>query len=199
MTASLERLFRSIYLLSWFLSIALLRPRFRRGQSVVPSEDYSHAPPAARAFWLKGDRPKPNRERFLKKTMKTQTNSLKKSGLQNRPELANSKKLPKIDLAARRSNRRLPTEKLLALMRVDTPQFFNTAEVVGAWVWIKFDQKQPQVVTRELSELGFHWNGTRQTWQHPCGAYRNQRANYDPRQRYGSYFAARKVAASSGV
>jgi hypothetical protein len=27
-------------------------------------------------------------------------------------------------------------------------------------------------------------NKARQAWQHPCGMYRDQRATYDPRQRY---------------
>jgi len=46
------------------------------------------------------------------------------------------------------------------------------------------------LATRALAELGFHWNNTRKAWQHPCGMYRDQSANY-----YGSYFAARTKAA----
>jgi hypothetical protein len=34
--------------------------RFRRGPDAVPSEDYSRWPPCSRAFWVKGERPKPN-------------------------------------------------------------------------------------------------------------------------------------------
>ena len=64
------------------------------------------------------------------------------------------------------------------------------AEVVGKWVWIQFAGKQPFRVTQVLAELGFHWNNTRQTWQHPCGTISDERATYDPRKRYGSYFAA---------
>jgi hypothetical protein len=41
-----------------------------------------------------------------------------------------------------------------------------------------------------LAELGFHWNNKRQSWQHPCGTITDERATYDPRKRYGSYFAA---------
>jgi hypothetical protein len=62
--------------------------------------------------------------------------------------------------------------------------------VVGKWVWVQFDGKQPATVTNVLSELGFHWNNTRQAWQHPCGTIADERADYDPRKRYGSYFAA---------
>jgi hypothetical protein len=99
-------------------------------------------------------------------------------------------KRAKINLALRRKNRKLETEKLLALLRSKTPVFFDLAEVVGQWVWIQFSDKQPPTVTRVLAELGFHWNNTRQIWQHPCGTIPDERATYDPRQRYGSYFAA---------
>jgi hypothetical protein len=123
--------------------------------------------------------------------MKTKSkNQNQKSGLLNRPEQLSTENRPKIDFALRRANRALETEKLLALLRSDSPRFFEVAEVVGKWVWIRFTDKQPPTVTRVLAEFGFHWNNTRQTWQHPCGTYRNECATYDPRKRYGSYFAA---------
>jgi hypothetical protein len=28
------------------------------------------------------------------------------------------------------------------------------------------------------------------TWQHPCGMFRDQSVRFDPRRKYGSYFAA---------
>ena len=84
----------------------------------------------------------------------------------------------------------METEKLLSLLRSETPNFFDIAEVVGKWVWIQFSDKQPPTVTRVLAELGFLWNNTRQTWQHPCGTIADERATSDPRKRYGSYFAA---------
>jgi len=99
-------------------------------------------------------------------------------------------KRAKINTARRQANRNLNTDKLLALLRSETPNFFDIAEVVGKWVWIQFSDKQPPTVTRVLAELGFHWNNTRQTWQHPCGTIPDERATYDPRRRYGSYFAA---------
>jgi hypothetical protein len=122
--------------------------------------------------------------------MKTKSQNTK-SELKNRPEQLNTKPLPKIDLALRRANRALNTEKLLALLRNETPRFFEIAEVVGKWVWIQFTEKQPSEVTMVLSELGFHWNNTRQTWQHPCGTVPVEAATYDPRRRYGSYFPAK--------
>ena len=130
--------------------------------------------------------------------MKTTTkNTIKKNqqaGLLNRPEQSSTENRPKIDMALRRANRKLETEKLLALLRSETPNFFELAEVVGKWVWIQFSDKQPSDVTKVLAELGFHWNNTRQTWQHPCGTITDERATYDPRKRYGSYFANQKAA-----
>jgi len=121
--------------------------------------------------------------------MKTKSKNTK-LGLKSRPEQLSTGNRPKIDFALRRANRALETQKLLALLRSESPRFFEVAEVVGKWVWIQFTDKQPPTVTRILAEFGFHWNNTRQTWQHPCGTYRNERATYDPRRRYGSYFAA---------
>ena len=124
--------------------------------------------------------------------MKTNTNKNRnqKSEAQNRPEQLSTGSRPKINLELRRANRKLETAKLLALLHSETPNFFELAEVVGKWVWIQFSDKQPPTVTRVLAELGFHWNNTRQTWQHPCGTIPDERATYDPRKRYGSYFAA---------
>jgi hypothetical protein len=128
--------------------------------------------------------------------MKTNTNKNRKSEAQSRPEQLSTNNRPKIDLALRRANRALETENLLALLRNETPRFFEIAEVVGKWVWIQFTEKQPNEVTRVLAELGFHWNNTRQAWQHPCGTIPFvERATYDPRKRYGSYFAADRIAA----
>jgi hypothetical protein len=76
------------------------------------------------------------------------------------------------------------------LLRNQAPKFFERAEVIGRWVWVQFTDKQPSEVTRVLAELGFHWNNTRQAWQHPCGLFRDRSVSFDPRQKYGSYFAA---------
>ena len=122
--------------------------------------------------------------------MKTNTEKKSNSGLLSRPELLSTAKQRQIDFTRRKANRSLDTGKLLALLESDAPTFFEVAEVVGKWVWIQFAGKQLAQVTRVLAELGFHWNNARQAWQHPCGMYRDQSATYDPRQRYGSYFAA---------
>ena len=123
--------------------------------------------------------------------MKTKSkNQNQKSGLLNRPEQSSTGNRPQINFERRYANRVLKTETLLELLRRETPRFFEAAEVVGKWVWIQFDGKQPTDVTRVLAELGFHWNRTRQTWQHPCGLFRDKAASYDPRTIYRSYFPA---------
>jgi hypothetical protein len=122
--------------------------------------------------------------------MKSTAQKKEKKGLLGRSEQLGFDGRPQIDFALRRANRMLETEKLLALLRSDEPRFFEVAEVVGKWVWIQFSDKQPPTITSVLAELGFHWNSHRQAWQHPCGTIRRDRAAFDPRKRYRSYFAA---------
>jgi len=122
------------------------------------------------------------------KTNKPNTNT----GLESRAEQLNTAKagLARISFVRRRVNRSLDTETLLIVLRAKTPRFFELAEVVGKWVWIQFQQQPAVELRRQLAELGFHWNNARQTWQHPCGLYRHEALPFDPRQKYGSYFAA---------
>jgi len=126
--------------------------------------------------------------------MKTTTRQNTKTGLKNRTQQSSTER-PQIDLQKRSANRELNTDALLALMRREAPGFFDRAEVIGKWVWIQFEQKQPSEVTRVLAELGFHWNSIRQAWQHPCGTSRDATSPTDPRSKYGSYFAADAQAA----
>jgi len=78
----------------------------------------------------------------------------------------------------------------LDLLRTRAPQFFGMAEVVGKWVWVQFNQQPAVEIRQQLAQLGFHWNHARQAWQHPCGLRRSERATFNPRQYFGSYFAA---------
>src|SRR5437868_4537285 len=98
--------------------------------------------------------------------MKTRNQNQLKA--QSRPEQSGTGKqqsLPRISIKERRKNRALPTESVLELLRTEAPAFWQIAEVVGKWVWVQFAEKQPREVTSALSELGFHWNNTRQIWQ----------------------------------
>jgi len=122
--------------------------------------------------------------------MKTTAKKNQKTGLLSRSEQSGTENRPEIDFDLRRANRTLDTERVLLLLRTEAPRFFEIAEVVGKWVWIQFSDKQPPTITSVLAEFGFHWNNTRQVWQHPCGAIRKDRAAFDPRKRYRSYFAA---------
>jgi len=96
---------------------------------------------------------------------------------------------PIIDMKKRRLHRGFRTERVLALLLKEAPEFYECAEVVGKWVWVAFSEKQPPEVTAHLAELGFHWNNRRAVWQHPCGLI-TQGIDYDPRQKYPSYFPA---------
>jgi hypothetical protein len=118
------------------------------------------------------------------------TNMKNKSELESRSEQRSTKRLPKINFARRRVNRSLDRETLLAVLRGSSPRFFELAEVVGKWIWIQFSEQPVVEIRQQLAELGFHWNNTRGVWQHPCGLERSERATFDPRKVYGSYFAA---------
>jgi hypothetical protein len=99
-----------------------------------------------------------------------------------------------IDTEARKRNRSLPTEKVLNLLQTGSPDLFNLAEVVGKWVWVAFKEQPAAEIRQTLAQLGFHWNRTRQTWQHPCGNFRIGSAA-DPREKYPSRFPADQKAA----
>jgi len=90
--------------------------------------------------------------------------------------------LLRIDFAQRQANRSLSTDEVLDLVHRRLRHAFDFAEVVGKWVWITFPEPQEQHVTAELSQLGFHWNSRRKTWQHPCGVFKGEPV--DPRTKY---------------
>jgi hypothetical protein len=97
--------------------------------------------------------------------MKTKKNSDSNSELKNRTaqQIENKRELPNLDLAKRSRNRGLPTEKVLELLRKETPHFWEVAEVVGKWVWIQFEGKQPSEITTVLSQLGLP-NQRKRVW-----------------------------------
>jgi len=130
--------------------------------------------------------------------MKTNTNSVSNSdsdsGLLNRTAQRIENQPHRIDFKLRFQNRGLSTEKLLDMLYHETPRFWELAQVVGKWVWIQFDDRQPPEITAALSQFGFHWNRKRQTWQHPCGQFRTG-SHRDPRDKYQTYFPADAKAA----
>jgi len=92
-----------------------------------------------------------------------------------------------IDTEARKKNRTMPTDKVLALLHTVNPDLFNLAEVVGKWIWVQFKEQPAATLRQQLAQLGFHWNRERQAWQHPCGAFRLRGAG-DPHEKYASYY-----------
>ena len=131
-----------------------------------------------------------------KKTMKT-TSQKKSNRLPQESKLvvpqAQTPEAPKqdarlpIDSEARKANRTLPTDKVLALLHTVNPDLFNLAEVVGKWIWVQFKEQPAATLRQQLAQVGFHWNRERQAWQHPCGAFRLRGAG-DPHEKYASYY-----------
>ena len=143
--------------------------------------------------------------------MKTKQSKIQTEGLPSRPEQlgtavnsnaqsasAPAKRQPDnrlpIDREQRSKNRSLSTAKVLNTLSSTLPDVYGVAEVVGKWVWVQFKQTPAAEVRQQLSQLGFHWNNTRQVWQHPCGQF-SLGSSVDPHQKYGSHFAADLKAA----
>jgi len=103
--------------------------------------------------------------------------------------------LPYVNFQQREENRSLSTDKVLDLLRRWMPQAYDLAEVVGKWVWITFPEQPAEQLRGQLSQFGFHWNNARKCWQHPCGQFTTEGSGADPRQKYGSHFAADLKAA----
>ena len=59
------------------------------------------------------------------------------------------------------------------------------ADIVGNWVWIKFDSKPPKEDRDLLKGAGFQWVPGRMEWAHNCGVPTRQ-GKYRPRTKYGS-------------
>jgi DNA repair protein RadC len=75
------------------------------------------------------------------------------------------------------------TLALLDRMKSQMPEIWSQAQVVGKWVWLEFNIPPLKEIRDRLKELGFHWNGKRKCWQHPCGAHR-VKSDRDPKAVY---------------
>ena len=103
--------------------------------------------------------------------------------------------LPYVNYAERERCRALPVPEVLAHLKRWYPEVYDIAEVVGKWVWVTFPEQPAETVRAGLSQVGFHWNNSRKCWQHPCGQFATEGSGQDPRQKYGSHFAADLKAA----
>lgn len=117
------------------------------------------------------------------------------SSTETQPETKQTQTKPFVNYAEREQNRLLTADKVLASLKRWMPKQYALAEVVGKWVWITFPEPPVERVRAELSQLGFHWNNHRKCWQHPGGQFITEGSGQDPRQKYGSYFAAQPKAA----
>ena len=115
----------------------------------------------------------------------TNTNTSAAGAVAPAPAAKPDNRLP-IDTEARKKNRTLPTEKVLALLQQQDRRLWEMAEVVGKWIWVSFSEQPAPTVRQTLAQLGFHWNRERQSWQHPCGQFRLSSAG-DPHEKYQSY------------
>ncbi len=176
---------------------------------VVPSKDYSHGGRLVAPLFSEG-RETADASQFSKKKIMKTTKKLNEGLLAdtaNRvqstaPEAQSAvapaavekkdNRLP-IDTEARKKNRTLPTEKVLNLLLNKQPEIYRLAEVVGKWVWVTFRETPAPELRQVLAQLGFHWNRERQSWQHPCGAFRLRGAG-DPHEKYSSYYPADQKA-----
>jgi len=96
-----------------------------------------------------------------------------------------------LDFDLRKSNRALPADAVLAILRANDPAIYERAALVGKWIWVTFPERQAPAITSRLSQLGFHWNGARQTWQHPGGtASSAPMRKADPAEKYSITYPA---------
>ena len=200
---------------SALFSIALTAsPKDQPAHSWRPSEEHFHGGGLAAPLFREGRRTKDAQQSRKKKHMKT-TSQKNQIGLKSKSAQLSStntntaaagavapaqlggqsgtdkpdNRLP-IDTEARKKNRTLPTPKVLNLLLTSAPDIYRLAEVVGRWVWVRFNECPCGTHRQQLAQLGFHWNRERQAWQHPCGQFRLSSA-YDPHEKYSSYYPAR--------
>ena len=139
-----------------------------------------------------------NANRQTEKSLNTQHSALSTPETPAPAEAAPQKPariLPYVNFQQREENRALSTDRVLDLLRRWMPNQYDLAEVVGKWVWITFPEQPSEQVRGQLSQFGFHWNNARKCWQHPCGQFKTEGSTQDPREKYGSFFAADQVAA----
>jgi len=75
----------------------------------------------------------------------------------------------------------------LKIKAVKARQLGGTVEIVGAWVWVSFQEKPSPEVRQALKSERFHWNKTRQLWQYAgIKSGPSPADSWSLRQKYGS-------------
>ena len=143
--------------------------RLHRGPGVVPPEGNLHWPPCFAVFFrLKGERPKPN-SRAQKKDYENE--------YKQKSEIRTQE--PSRTVEHGRTDQKLiwPCAGQTGIWkpkncwRCSAAKRRTSLNCRSGWQ-MGLDSVCRQTaarVTRVLAELGFHWNNTRQAWQHPCG------------------------------
>ncbi|AQT70094.1 hypothetical protein STSP2_03296 [Anaerohalosphaera lusitana] len=70
------------------------------------------------------------------------------------------------------------------------------AELVGKWVWVRFDKRPDQATRRALKDIGFRWSKRRGRWAHNCGHPTKSARESDPWQKYHTRIVSRKGGAA---
>ena len=186
-----------------FLSVALTASPIASARPLAaPSKDYFHGGGLAAPLFREGRQTEYAQQSSKKKHMKTtsqkKSNRLPQESEQSQQAAAQPTSTPQaervdtrlpIDTETRKKNRTLPTEKVLALLQQQDRRLWEMAEVVGKWIWVSFSEQPAPTVRQTLAQLGFHWNRTRQAWQHPCGQFRLSSSS-DPHEKYQAYHPA---------
>ena len=58
------------------------------------------------------------------------------------------------------------------------------ADIVGRWVWVKFDSKPSAEIRQAMKDFGFRWSKRRGQWSHSCGYSCRPARGYRPWDKY---------------
>ena len=65
-----------------------------------------------------------------------------------------------------------------------------SAELVGQWVWVTFDQKPEQDLLKKLKQMGFKWSKRRGKWANNCGHPAKSAHQSNPWETYSHRFVS---------
>jgi len=83
---------------------------------------------------------------------------------------------PQLNFPLRQENQWLRAGDVLARVRQQLAGQARFAKCAGLSVWVTFPEAPAESVRFQLSQLGFSWVSSRQSWQHPCGQFESPSA-----------------------